>query len=218
MISFPAFDVLGVKKHMAISKNAIRAKFGGDYAADENTYKMGIDIRFTSHIAERFQGLHVLETCTGAGFSTISIAKAAASVRTIEIDQTHQQQARSNVDRAGFLKKVQFIHGDCLDVGMLKSIGPIDAVYLDPDWAETAAKVIGFVNLKMRPPADTLFEFYYQRTGNIALILPPSIAVDDLAILPEHEREKLFMDGRHELYCLYFGDLIRTQGESEFRV
>ena len=38
---------------------------------------MGIDIRITSRIAKRFENRVVLETCTGAGFTTLSLAKAA---------------------------------------------------------------------------------------------------------------------------------------------
>jgi hypothetical protein len=56
---------------------AIRDKFGDNYIADAHTFKMGIDRRFTEHFATRFKNMTVLETCTGAGFSTISLAKYA---------------------------------------------------------------------------------------------------------------------------------------------
>ena len=51
----------------------IYIKFGDNYLADENTFMMGIDFRITSKIAERFKNRTVLETCTGAGFTTISV-------------------------------------------------------------------------------------------------------------------------------------------------
>jgi hypothetical protein len=37
-----------------MNSNAIREKFGGDYIADERTFTMGIDQRFTSHLAARW--------------------------------------------------------------------------------------------------------------------------------------------------------------------
>jgi hypothetical protein len=51
------------------------AKFGAEYVVDDYTFKMGIDLRFTIHLAQRFKDLIVLETCSGVGFSTISLAR-----------------------------------------------------------------------------------------------------------------------------------------------
>jgi hypothetical protein len=59
---------------MEINPNAIKEKFGDDYMADERTFIMGIDQRFTKYFAMRFIGLNVLETSTGAGFTTLSLA------------------------------------------------------------------------------------------------------------------------------------------------
>ena len=55
-------------------------------------------------------------------------------------------------------------------------------------------------------------------TDNVAIILPPFISVEEFEGLPEHEREKLYLGESHELFCLYFGDLIKSLGETEFRV
>ena len=98
---------------------AIREKFGDDYIADERTFIMGIDLRFTSHFAERFEGLSVLETCTGAGFTTISLARRARYVVTVEIDRSHQKQAIRNIEKAKLSFRVSFIHGDILDQRLL---------------------------------------------------------------------------------------------------
>jgi len=38
-----------------MDSGAIRAKFGQDYVANERTFVMGIDQRFTARIAERFR-------------------------------------------------------------------------------------------------------------------------------------------------------------------
>ena len=85
---------------------------------------MGIDIRLTSHIAKRYVGRRVLETCTGGGFTTIALAREAQHVTTIEIEPDHQAQARQNVNSANLLDKVTFILGDALDENVLNSVGP----------------------------------------------------------------------------------------------
>lgn len=115
---------------------SIRNKFGDDYIADKNTFKMGIDYRFTSHIAERFTGHSVLETCTGAGFTTISLAKSAKHVYTVEIDKSNQNQAIQNISTANLSKSVTFIHGNILDPSILANIQPINSAFIDPDWAD----------------------------------------------------------------------------------
>jgi predicted O-methyltransferase YrrM len=90
-------------------------KFGDNYLADEDTFIMGIDRRITSKIAERFQNRIVLETCTGAGFTTISLANVAKRVVTIDISEKNQLQAKYNIKIAGVENRVDFILGNSLD-------------------------------------------------------------------------------------------------------
>lgn len=202
-----------------MDRNAIRNKFGGDYVANEHTFILGSDHRFTSHFAERFQGMQVLETCTGAGFTTIPLARLAKHVYTVEIDYIHQEQAIANVEIAGLEKRVSFIHGNILDESILDSIPHIDGAFIDPDWAVTGPDhVYRFTNSNTQPPADTLLKRIIKITENIALVLPPYIDVQEFHNLPKHERERLYLGDSHELFCLYFGGLMKTEGETEFRV
>lgn len=197
----------------------VRAKFGDDYIATERTYKMGIDARFTRHMAQRFAGLRVLETCTGAGFTTIALARVAAHVVTVEIDPAHQDQARRNLARAGLLDRVTFVAGDVLDPETLAGCAVYDAAFLDPDWADQGpGHVYRFRDSNTRPPADALLETILVRMRDIALVLPPFVNPDELADLPPHELQALYQDDRHELFCLYFGALARRVGASEYRV
>ena len=83
-----------MKKTMKTDPEAIRKKFGDNYIADDRTFKMGLDLRFAAHIADRFQGRNVLETCTGGGFTNIALARVTARVITVEIDPAAQAQAR----------------------------------------------------------------------------------------------------------------------------
>jgi hypothetical protein len=67
----------------------IKNKFGAYYIADDLTFKMGIDVRFTDHLARRFNNLTVLETCTGGGFSTLSLSSYARHVYSHELFCLH---------------------------------------------------------------------------------------------------------------------------------
>jgi len=75
-----------------------------------------------------------------------------------------------------------------------------------------------FQDSNMRPPADTALNTIRELTSNTAIVLPPSIKVQELDGLPVHEREKIYLGKRHELFCLYFGELMAAVGETEFRV
>ena len=202
-----------------MNAQSIRDKFGKDFVADDHTFKLGIDQRFTKHIAHRFRRRNVLETCTGAGFTTIALARVATSVTTVEINPSHLEQARQNLIIAGFTDNVTFILGDILDEGKLKKLPPVDSAFIDPDWADTEPDhEYKFINSNTRPPADVLLDRVFRITENVALILPPYLDTRELEGLPDNERELLFLGGSHELYCIYFGDLISTLGETEFRM
>lgn len=194
-------------------------KFGGDFVADERTYTMGIDLRFASHFAGRFRGKMVLETCTGGGFTTMALARTALRVITVDIDSAVQEQAKTNVARSGLLERVEFVNGDIMNPEFLERLPKFDTAFLDPDWAVTGpGHVYRFRNSNTRPPADELLKRIISKTPDIALILPPLLSEEEFNGLPVHERECLFLDGNHELYCLYFGSLIWVRGKTEFRV
>lgn len=198
---------------------AISAKFGDDYVATERTYTLGIDQRFTERMAERFAGRRVLETCTGAGFTTIALARVAAHVVTVEIDPTHQAQARQNLLKAGLLSRVTFLAGDALAVCAQCTLQPIDAAFLDPDWAVSGPDhVYRFRQSNMRPPADQLLEAAFALTDDIALVLPPFVDSSELSDLPQHECQNLYFGETHEIICLYFGALAHACGVTEVRL
>lgn len=197
----------------------IREKFGDEYCADERAFIMGIDQRFTNHFASRFEGLTALETCTGAGFTTISLAKTARLVMTVDIDPAMQNMAIYNVNKSGHSDKVVFISGNVLDSSTLASLPSINAVFIDPDWAITGPNHIHrFIDSTTRPPADKVFSMAQTLTDNIALVLPPQIDMHELKTLPLHETQKLYLDESLELLCLYFGNLARSYSETEFHV
>lgn len=202
-----------------MNRKAIFEKFGDDYLADDYTFRMGIDQRFTAEMAQRFSGKTVLETCTGAGFTTVALARVATHVVTIEVDAARQAQARSNLERAGLSDRVTFVLGDVLERPISQVCPTMEAAFLDPDWAVSGPDhVFRFRRSNTEPPADTLLEHVLADTGDVALVMPPLVDEREFTGLPLHEQQSLFLDGRHELYCLYFGRLGGAVGATEFHV
>ena len=202
-----------------IDRERIKAKFGADYSADERSYRMGLDVRFADHIAERFRGRVVLETCTGGGFTTIALARTAAHVFSVEIDLERQLEAKRNAATAGVSSAVTFIRSDIFDLDIGALGRRVNAALIDPDWADTGADhVYRFTDSTTQPPSDWILDYLADYTENITLVQPPFISEREFEHLLPHELEKLYLSGNHELYCLHFGDLLRTRGPTEFRV
>ena len=99
-----------------MNRDAIRSKFGADYCANDRTFRMGLDVRFTDHLADRFKGRVVLETCAGGGFTSIALARKAEYVFSVEIDSERLFDAKRNAALAGFRGNVTFIRADIFDV------------------------------------------------------------------------------------------------------
>ena len=121
--------------------------------------------------------------------------------------------------KAGLSNKVTFILGSILDPNIINQLSDIDAVFIDPDWAVSGPyHKYRFIHSNTIPPADILLNEMFKISGNVALVLPPLIDIAEFNILPMHERERLFLGDSHELFCLYFGNLMRKDSETEFRV
>jgi 16S rRNA G966 N2-methylase RsmD len=202
-----------------MDKEAIKAKFGAYYCANELTFRMGLDVRFANHLADRFQGRTVLETCTGGGFTTIALARKAKHVVSVEIDLNRQAEAEHNAFVAGVAERITFIWSDIFNVRIRSLSEQIDAALIDPDWADTNSNhEYRFINSTTRPASDKIFKYISEYTTNITLVQPPLVAECEFDNLPKHEREKLYMDGKLELWCLHFGGLVRTTAPTEYRV
>jgi 16S rRNA G966 N2-methylase RsmD len=201
-----------------MDKGSIVAKFGADYVVNERTYRMGIDLRLANHIAERFKGTFVLETCTGGGFMTIALARSAAHVFSVEIDAERQLEAKRNAAIAGVGKNITFVRADIFDVEIESLSKKIDAALVDPDWADTdGGHEYRFVDSTTQPPSDWILDHLADYTENITLIQPPFVDEREFSHLLPHELEKLYLSGNHELSCLHFGKLQRKIGKTEFR-
>ncbi|MGB5530856.1 MAG: methyltransferase domain-containing protein, partial [Ignavibacteriaceae bacterium] len=166
-----------------------------------------------------FKGREVLETCSGGGFTTISLAKYAKHVYSVEIDRSRIETAKKNSQTAGLANKISFINGDVTTTKILELIPNIDAAFIDPDWAITGDNhIFRFLNSNTRPPSDKLLELICGKTLNITLIQPPYIDKAEFKKLPTHEFEILYLKDKPELYCLHFGELALLKGDSRFDI
>ena len=202
-----------------MDREAIRSKFGADYSATDLSFRMGLDVRFADHIADRFKGRVVLETCAGGGFTTIALARKAEHVFSVEINSERLVEAKRNAAIAGVRQKITFIRADIFDVKIDSLDRQVDAALVDPDWADTDIDhVYRFEDSTTLPPSDWVLDYLADYTENITLVQPPLIDEREYENLPLHELERLYMSGHHELNCLHFGKLLRTVGKTEFRV
>ena len=202
-----------------MDRDAIRAKFGADYVANDLTFQMGIDVRFANHIADRFKDKVVLETCAGGGFTTIALARKAAHVFSVEIDAERLMDAKRNAAIAQVGTNITFIRSDIFDVDIESLPRRIDAALIDPDWADTGANhLYTFLDSNTLPPSDWLLDYLADYTENITLVQPPLIDEGEFEHLLPHELERLYMSENLELFCLHFGKLLKTVGKTEFRI
>lgn len=197
----------------------VHKKFGNYYIANELTFKMGIDARLVENFASRLRNYCVLETCTGGGFSTIVLSKYAKHVFSFEIDKNHYLDSIKNSKIAKIKNNVTFINDSILNIRKYNFINRINAAFIDPDWAVTNQKhIYKFIKSNTNPPSDVLFKQIYGITKNIILIQPPFVPREEYASLPLHEFESVYLNNNLELYCLYFGEIIKSIGETNYNI
>jgi hypothetical protein len=202
-----------------VDKEKIKEKFGYYFIADEMTYKMGIDFRFADHLASRFKNMVVLETCSGGGFSTVSLARYARHVYSFEIDKKRILDAKRNTELAGVSSKITFINMDIFKIDQAEIVQRFDAAFIDPDWADTdSGHEYRFINSTTQPPSDDLLAMILKIVPNVTLIQPPYVNVNEFIGLLYHELEYLYQGDSLELYCLHFGSLAKKKGTSEYRI
>lgn len=202
-----------------MDKEKIIQKFGKDYYCDDFSFTMGIDLRFADHLAQRFKDNIVLETCSGAGFTTISLAKYARYVYSVDIDEFRLEIARKNSQIAGLENKISFLNVDVNDKKTLDIIPCVDSAFIDPEWAISVDNhVFRFLNSNTIPPSDELLELINTKTPNITLVQPPKIDKKEFENLLPHECEYMFLNNQHELYCLHFGKLAKFIGDTKFEI
>jgi 16S rRNA G966 N2-methylase RsmD len=203
-----------------MERQIIIEKFGSPFVADELSFKMGIDKRFSDHLASRYRNLIVLETCSGGGFSSISLAKYAKHVYSFDINKSRIEAAKENSIIAGVNSKITFIHDDIYNgIKQSELMKRIEASFIDPDWADSNINhVYKFIGSNTKPPSDHLLNTILEINPNATLVQPPFIPVVEFSHLPNHELECLYINNSLELYCLHFGTMAKINGERKYKV
>jgi 16S rRNA G966 N2-methylase RsmD len=197
----------------------IKQKFGDLYCVDEDTFRLGINIKFTDHLAQRFKGKMVLETCTGGGFTTLSLAKYADHVFTFEIDKKRMEDAKKNCKKAGVDNKISYFNMDIHEINRMDIRNVINAAFLDPDWNNAEKDYIyRFQNSMTVPKSDILLREIQEITENITLVQPPYIDIGEFNELREHEFEKLYVDSELALFSLHFGNIMYETKNTEYSI
>lgn len=123
-------------------------------------------------MAQMLGAKSILEVGTLGGYSTIWLARGLAAggrLITLEVDPTHVQVARANLDRAGFADTVEVRLGRAIDtLPQLEAegVGPFDLTFIDadkpsnPDYFRWA--------LRMSRPGSVIIVDNVVRAGKVA--------------------------------------------------
>lgn len=91
--------------------------------------------KFLLLLARAVGARSILEVGTLGGYSTIWLARALppdGRLVTLELDESHAEVARSNLERAGVIERAEIVVGPALET--LESVeGPFDLVFIDAD-------------------------------------------------------------------------------------
>jgi predicted O-methyltransferase YrrM len=123
-------------------------------------------------VAQMLGAKSILEVGTLGGYSTIWLARGLSPggrLITLEVDPTHAQVARANLDRAGFADTVDVRLGRAIDtLPQLEAegVGPFDLTFIDadkpsnPDYFRWA--------LRMSRPGSVIIVDNVVRAGKVA--------------------------------------------------
>jgi hypothetical protein len=180
--------------------------------------KMALEDEFCDHYVKRFEGYDtILDACSGFGFLSASLANKY-KVIALEINPIQLDVAKKLAEMRGI--KITFISGDILDEEVLKSIGKINAAFLDPDLKRGhSVEPSSFNFYKMEPPLVELLTKIQAKTGNIALRLPKetNFSEFDRLISVPYELEEGYLRGKLMFYTVYFGTLAKISGRTQFK-
>ncbi len=112
----------------------MKNKFSRKIFADRDAYYMSVPEVAGRHIAKRLSGFSsAVDLCCAVGMLSIQLAKEIDKVYGVDIDEKRIESARKNAQSYG-MDNIEFIHGDVLDVKLLKKI-KAEVAIIDPDWS-----------------------------------------------------------------------------------
>lgn len=196
----------------------MQEKFSKTIQGDEDALFMSVQEVAAVHIGERIKNYQAcVELCTAVGALAINIARFVPKVIGVDIDPKRIEDARQNARTYGMQDKTEFIVGDVLDEGLLKSI-EADVAILDPDWSEAGTeKSVHTVDIdKMQPSMRQMILLTRKYiTSNILLRMPKHFSLETLSEFGPYELESIYIDERLKFKVVYFLPEIQESRETE---
>lgn len=200
------------------------SKYDQGIQLDEDSWFSVTPENIAKHIAERiFKSLGKKEQYTivdgmcGCGGNLIQFARTSPKVRVIgvEILKERIDMARHNAKIYGVEEQCDFILGDFCEV--MKTLGPIDAVFMSPPWGGMDYIDHEKYSLSMMTPNgfDLIRQCRKHLTTNISMLLPRNVDKielrDFIASLPDAEMsfdlEENRVGNKVKTITAYFGNL-----------
>ncbi|KAJ3363632.1 Trimethylguanosine synthase [Kappamyces sp. JEL0680] len=173
-----------------------------------------------THLASRFvqAGMQtVIDGFAGVGGNSIGFALAGLSVIAVEIDETRLDCARHNARLYGVADKIQFIHGDFMEIAETLYA---DSVFLSPPWGGPEYLSLEHFDIEAMPlagwvvcanPRTEIFEKASAISHNICYYLPRNTIREQVIRLAgeggQVELEQTFVNDRIKCWSVYYGML-----------
>lgn len=102
----------------------------------KNAFRFGVDAVLLANYAKIKRNARVVDLCSGTGIIPFIIAgkTEALSITGVEIQDELVDMANRTVEYNNFKDKIDFIHGDLKDIGLIKSIKKADVVTVNPPY------------------------------------------------------------------------------------
>ncbi len=159
--------------------------------------------KIAQDIALRFRGAFVLDGFAGTGSNAIAFAQHAKRVVSVELDAERLQIAKHNAVVYGVSKRIDFIHGDIMNV--MSSIDA-DAAFLDPPWGGPSyAQQDSFLLEHFNPHGNELLQASFNAIPAVALKVPRNFRTEELLGLDRRfSISKEEMDNKHVFSTVHF--------------
>ncbi|KAL2919777.1 putative diacylglycerol O-acyltransferase tgs1 [Polyrhizophydium stewartii] len=166
--------------------------------------------RIAEHIAQRAACSVMVDAFCGVGGNAIQFALTCDRVIAIEIDKVRLECARHNARLYGVEHKIEFIHGDFLE---LAPTIEADGIFMSPPWGGPEYLLAEVFDIDTMPMAGTmLFKLAKTITPNIVYFLPRNVNHEQVRMLagPGNvcEMEETLLNNRVKSYTVYYGGFV----------
>ena len=155
------------------------------------------------------------ELCCSIGITLEYLAPGFKKLIGVDIDKTILHTCQTNLNEAGWEKKVELIQGDVFDDQLLKTIQANIVIYDIPFWYSHRQEGKGDL-IKKNPPLLPLIEKIRKYiTSEIIIFSPPEWDMDYFRnLLGPLEFEQVYINHQHNRNQIYLGNLAKTDGKT----